>query len=149
MTHQEYIAAIKGQQSLIRKLFSSRRRRSEIIVQVTQERYQHLVGKFFRPEGNLFKSAANDIYYYICGIYTTSNYVMSDRVSVEINCRYIGRMYCDKQIDGICTGYQTFSFNPDDDLDEILAPMWVDYTKAINTIDGYYAEMKENFLKKG
>lgn len=150
MTHEEYNAAIKKQQSLIRKLFSNRRRRSEVIDEVTQERYGHLVGKFFRPQGDHFKGSATDIDYYICGISTESNYVMSDTVYVELDCRYMGRMYqgADFKIAGMDIGHQSFRFKPSDNLDEILAPMFVDKTKAIKAIDDCYTEMLNNYLRK-
>ena len=149
MTQQDYINAIKKQQSLVRKLLSSRKRRSEVIDELTKERYQHLVGRFFRPKGDYFKAASNDMDYYIISTGTVSDYALSDRVTITLNCRYIARMYSGKQIDALHTGMQTFCFKPDDDLYEILAPMLVDKARAIDTIDGYYAEMKKYFLKTG
>ena len=37
MKQEEYLAAIKKQQSLIRKLFANRKRRSEVIDEITSE----------------------------------------------------------------------------------------------------------------
>lgn len=67
MKQEDYIAAIERQQSLIRKLFSSRERRSEVIQEVTEERYRHLIGQFFRPQGEQFRNA-HDVDYYIANI---------------------------------------------------------------------------------
>lgn len=151
MTQQEYQSAIKKQQSLIRKLFTSRKRRSETIDVLTQERYRHLVGRFFRPKGDRFRSSAHDIDYYIHDVYAESNYVMSDEVHVELDCRYISRTLTGADlvngIVGIDVCNQTFRFNPEDDIDEILAPMWVDSEKAIKTIDDDYKKMRNRFLK--
>lgn len=151
MTQQEYQSAIKKQQSLIRRLFVSLKRRSEAIDELTQERYRHLIGRFFRPKGDRFRSSTHDVDYYIHDVYADSNYVMSDAVYVEINCRYIERTFTGADlINGIAGIYvcnQTFRFNPEDDIDEILAPMWVDSEKAIKTIDDDYEKMRNRFLK--
>lgn len=149
MTQEEYTTAIKKQQMLIRRLFSSRKRRSEIIDKLTQERYKSLVGQFFRPQGDRFRNAADNVDYYIVGINTESNYVMSDTVYIEIVCYYIAKTYqgCDKpKLIGIERCCQSFRFTPNDNIDEILAPMLVDKAQAINTINDYYKQLFENFI---
>jgi hypothetical protein len=152
MEQENYIAAIKKQQSLIRRLFSSRNRRSEVIQQLTEERYRHLIGRFFRPQGERFKNIDCDIDYYICGIATESNYVMSDEVHLILECRFIGHDYCGIPCDyrtlrGICICNRSFRFEPDEDIDAILAPMWVDKVKAIKEIDNAYGVILKNLLK--
>jgi len=151
MEQENYIAAIKKQQSLIRKLFSSRKRRSEVIQQLTEERYQHIIGRFFRPKGERFKCINSDAYYYICGIFAESNYVMSDEVHIALNCRYIGHSYngmpSENTVSGIDICHQTFRFEPDDDLDQILAPLWVPKAKAVQSIDDDFGVILKNLLK--
>lgn len=151
LTQEEYIAAIKKQQTLIRRLFRSRNRRSEIIDELTQERYKSLIGRFFRPQGNLLKNAAEDVDYFICDIRAESNFIMSDTVYIEIVCRYISRTFqgCDnpRPIVGIDVAVQSFRFMPENNIDEILAPMMVDKTQAIETINDYYKQLFENLLK--
>lgn len=149
------MAAIKKQQSLIRKLFASRKRRSECIDEITRERYGHLVGKFFKaPKGdNRFRSVDEDTTLYICGIYAESNFVMSDEAYVCIVCRYISQSY---QLDGdkkIVRGFETYSqsfrFALDDNLDDILAPLYITQEKAAEEVNAMYDEFIRNFLKKG
>lgn len=149
MKHEDYIAAIKVQQKLIRKLFSSRKRRSEVIDDLTQERYKSLIGQFFRPQGDRFRNANNDVDYYIVAINTESNYVLSDTVYIELVCYYIMKTYqdCDEmKLIGIYRGCQSFRFTPEDNIDEILEPMFVDKIQAINTMDDYYKQMFDNFI---
>ncbi len=149
MNQDEFVAAIKKQQSLIRKLFSNRKRRSEVIDEVTQERYGHLVGRFFRPQGDHFKGAC-DVDHYICGISTCSSYLMSDEVFVEVDCRYINKSYCGTNmcVVGFDTGHQSFRFNPGDNLDDILAGLWVPMEKAFREMDAAYQDFKKYFLRK-
>lgn len=155
MKQEEYLAAIKKQQSLIRKLFASRKRRSECIDEITRERYGHLVGKFFKaPNGDSrFHSIDEDTTLYICGVYAESNFVMSDKAYVCIVCRYIGQSY---QLDGdkkIVRGFesysQSFRFTPADNLDEILAPLYITEESAAKEVSAIYNAFIKNFLKKG
>lgn len=117
-----------------------------------QERYKHLFGRFFRPQGERFKNIDCDIDYYICGIATESNYVMSDEVHLSLECRFIGHDYCgipcdNRTLRGICICNRSFRFEPDEDIDAILAPMWVDKVKAIKEIDDAYSAILKNLLK--
>ena len=155
MKQEEYLAAIKKQQSLIRKLFANRKRRSECIDELTRERYGHLRGKFFKaPKGDSrFRSVDEDTTLYICGVYAESNFVMSDEAYVCIACRYISQNY---QLDGdkkIVRGLETyahsFRFNPADNIDEILAPLYISEEKAAKEVSAMYDEFIKNFLKKG
>lgn len=155
MKQEEYLAAIKKQQSLIRKLFANRKRRSEVIDELTRERYGHIVGKFFKaPKGdNRFRSVNEDTTLYICGVYAESNFVMSDEAYVCIACRYISQSY---QLDDdrkIVRGFETYSrsfrFTPADNLDEILAPLYVTQEKAAEEVSAMYDEFIKNYLRKG
>ena len=155
MKQEEYLAAIKKQQSLIRKLFANRKRRSECIDEITRERYGHLRGKFFKaPKGDSrFRSVDEDTTLYICGVYAESNFVMSDEAYVCIACRYISQNYQldgDKKIvRGFETHYQSFRFTPADNLDDILAPLYITEEKAAKEVSAMYDEFIKNFLKKG
>ena len=155
MKQEEYLAAIKKQQSLIRKLFASRKRRSECIDEITRERYGHLVGKFFKaPKGdNRFRSVDEDTTLYICGVYAESNYAMSDEAYVCIVCRYISQSYQlfgDKKIvRGFESYSQSFRFGMDDNLDEILAPLYIPEEKAAKEVSEIYNAFIDKFLKKG
>lgn len=150
MKQKEYIAAIKKQKSLIRKLFSSRRRRSKVVQELTDERYKHLTGRFFRPSGDKFRNIYDDKDYYICSVSTESDYVMSDEVYLSLDCRCVGCTYrgTDMTVVGIEISNQSFRFSPADDLDELLADKWVDEAKALNAIDEYYRQFISNLLKK-
>lgn len=155
MKQEEYLAGIKKQQSLIRKLFANRKRRSEVIDELTKERYDHLRGKFFKAQkgNNRFRSVDEDTTLYICGVYAESNFVMSDEAYVCIACRYISQSY---QLDGdkkIVRGFETYSqsfrFALDDNLDDILAPLYITQEKAAEEVNAMYDEFIRNFLKKG
>lgn len=155
MKQEEYLAAIKKQQSLVRKLFANRKRRSEVIDEITRERYDHLRGKFFKvPNGDSrFSSVYEDTTLYICGVYAESNFVMSDEAYVCIACRYISQNY---QLDGdkkIVRGFETYSqsfrFTPADNLDDILAPLYITEESAAKEVSAMYDEFIKNFLKKG
>jgi len=155
MKQEEYLAAIKKQQSLIRKFFANRKRRSEVIDELTRERYGHLRGKFFKvPKGDSrFRSVYEDTTLCICGVYAESNFFMSDEAYVCIVCRYISQSY---QLDGdkkiVCgleTYTQSFRFTPADNLDEILAPLYITEESAAKKVSAMYDEFIKNFLKKG
>jgi hypothetical protein len=135
-------------------LFANRKRRSEVIDELTRERYGHLRGKFFKAPKDDSRFRAVDEYttLYICGVYAESNFVMSDEAYVCIACRYISLSY---QLDGdkkILRGFETYSqsfrFTPADNLDEILAPLYISEEKAAKEVSAMYDEFIKNFLKK-
>lgn len=151
MTQEEYIAAIRKQQSLIRKLFSNRKRRSEVIDEATQERYRHLAGRFFRPRGDEFRNIASDTDYYIVGVTAESNYAGSDEVHLSLRCRYIGHTYCgmpnERTVSGLDICHQSFRFEPTDDLDAVLADKWVPQEQAAQRLSAECDTLLKNFLR--
>ena len=155
MNHQEFNAAVKKQQSLIRKLFSNRERRSEVINELTQQRYGHLRGKFFRPreDGELFKGEDGKKTYYIHAFEARSNYDHSDTVNIDVLCRSIetrttgtGR---DAFVSGVIAESYGFRFSPEDDIEKILAPLWVTREEAVRETNGICEEFVRSFLRKG
>ena len=156
MKQEEYLAAIKKQQSLIRKLFANRKRRSEVIDELTKQRYDHLRGKFFKTpkDDDRFKAADGGTTLYICDIYAESNYITSEQVNVNIVCRYIDKTFRGFNIkDRVSIGFnfydQSFRFTPEDDIDEILAPLYITKNQAIDELNAIYDEFVKNYLKKG
>ena len=156
MKQEEYLAAIKKQQSLIRKLFANRKRRSEVIDELIRERYDHLRGKFFKAGGERFK-AYNGVTYFIAAVHGDTKAEDSDAVVVSLECRYIKRsaIYPGVVIDGI-EGHdniafftETFRFSLDDNLDNIFAPLYIQQEKAAEEVNAMYNEFIKNFLKKG
>ena len=158
MKQEEYLAAIKKQQSLIRKLFANRKRRSEVIDELTRERYDHLRGKFFKAGGERFK-AYKGVTYYIAAVHGNTKANVSDEVVVSLECRYIMRsavypgLRLDKDSieghDNIAFFTETFRFSSGDNLDEILAPLYISQDKAAEEVNAMYDEFIRNFLKKG
>ena len=156
MKQEEYLAAIKKQQSLIRKLFANRKRRSEVIDELTKQRYEHLRGKFFKTpkDDDRFKAVDGGTTLYICGIYAESSYINDDLVNVCIMCRHIGktfRGFNSKDLVAVGIGFydQSFRFTPEDNIDEILAPLYITQNQAIDELNALYDEWIKNFLKKG
>ena len=156
MKQEEYLAAIKKQQSLIRKLFANRKRRSEVIDELTRERYAHLRGKFFKAGGEHFKYDG-DTTFYIAAVHGEASAWDSDKVLVCLECRYIRRSAVypgfhaehEEGHDNIAFFTDTFRFTTDDNLDEILAPLYVTEEKAAEEVKAVYSEFINSFLKKG
>ena len=155
MKQEEYLAAIKKQQSLIRKLFANRKRRSEVIDELTKQRYDHLRGKFFKTpkDDDRFKAVDGGTTLYICDIYAESNYINSEQVNVNIECRCIVKLYKgygkDQILDEITFYNKSFRFALEDDIDEILAPLYITKNQAIDELNAIYDEFVKNYLKKG
>lgn len=156
MKQEEYLAAIKKQQSLIRKLFANRKRRSEVIDELTKERYGHIVGKFFKADGEHFKPYKG-VTYFIAAVHGDTKADDSDAVVVSLECRYIMRsaVYTGVIIDDI-EGHDniafftvTFRFTLDDNLDDIFAPLYIQQEKFAEEVNAMYNEFIKNFLKKG
>ena len=156
MRQEEYLAAIKKQQSLIRKLFANRKRRSEVIDEITSERYDHLRGKFFKADGERFKRYKGKTYY-IAAVHGETCADDSDKVQTCLECRYVMRsalypgviMNDIKEHDNIAFFTKTFRFDIADNLDEILAPLYISEEKAAKEVSAMYDEFIKNFLKKG
>lgn len=156
MKQEEYLAAIKKQQSLIRKLFANRKRRSECIDEITRERYDHLRGKFFKANGEHFK-AYKGVTYLITAVHGGSKDTVTDEVVISLKCRYVMRsapypgviMNDVKEHDNIAFFTETFRFDIADNLDEILAPLYITEESAAKEVSAMYDEFIKNFLKKG
>ena len=155
MKQEEYLAAIKKQQSLIRKLFANRKRRSEVIDELTKQRYDHLRGKFFKTpkDDDRFKAVDGGTTLYICDICAESNYISSEQVNVNIECRCIVKLYKgygkDQILNEITFYNKSFRFAPEDDIDEILAPLYITKNQAIDELNAIYDEFVKIYLKKG
>lgn len=150
MKQEEYLAAIKKQQSLIRKLFANRKRRSEVIDELTRERYGHLRGKFFKApkDDDHFIGVFEGTTFFICGIEGSDSHDGST-VGVMLLCRRIFCMYENHQITNIGIHSQSFHFPHTDNLDEILAPLYITEESAAKEVSAMYDEFIKNFLKKG
>lgn len=156
MRQEEYLAAIKKQQSLIRKLFANRKRRSEVIDDLTQERYDHLRGKFFKADGERF-GVFKGVTFYIAAVHGDTKEADADTVAIRLDCRYVTQslLYPGVRMDGvdgrnnIAFFTRKFQFALDDDLDEILAPLYITRDKAAEEVNAMYGEFIKNFLKKG
>ena len=156
MKQEEYLAGIKKQQSLIRKLFANRKRRSEVIDELTRERYDHLRGKFFKAGGERFK-AYNGVTYFIAAVHGDTKADVSDEVVVSLECRFLMRsavypgfhMNEVEGTDNIAFFTETFRFALDDNIDDILAPLYITQEKAAEEVNAMYDEFIRNFLKKG
>lgn len=156
MKQEEYLSGIKKQQSLIRKLFANRKRRSEVIDEITRERYDHLRGKFFKAGGEYFKRQ-DGVTYYIAAVHGDSKDTVTDEVSVRLECRFIMPsavnpgfpVECDETNDNISFYTETFRFAVTDNLDDILAPLYITEEKAAKEVSAMYDEFIKKFLKKG
>ncbi len=156
MKQEEYLAAIKKQQSLIRKIFANRKRRSEVIDELTRERYDHLRGKFFKADGEYFKRYKGTTFY-ITAVHGDTKENVSDEVVVSLECRFIMRsaVYPGFRVeepeghDNIAFFPEIFRFSSDDNLDDILAPLYITQDKAAEEVGARYDEFIKNFLKKG
>ena len=156
MKQEEYLAAIKKQQSLIRKLFANRKRRSEVIDEITRERYGHLRGKFFKADFEHFK-LRNGVTYYIAAVHGETSADDSDKVQTCLECRYVMRsalypgviMNDSQEYDNIAFFTDTFRFDIADNLDDILAPLYITEESAAKDVSAMYDEFIKNFLKKG
>ena len=150
------MAAIRKQQSLIRKLFANRKRRSECIDEITRERYGHLRGKFFKADGEYFKRYKG-MTYYIAKVHGNTKCDATDEVVVCLECRFIMqsavhpgfRIECDSTHDNIGFYTEMFRFGMADNLDEILAPLYIPEEKAAEDAREIYNTFIGKFLKKG
>ena len=156
MRQEDYLAAIRKQQSLIRKLFANRKRRSECIDEITRERYGHLRGKFFKADGEYFKRYKG-MTYYIAKVHGNTKCDATDEVVVCLECRFIMqsavhpgfRIECDSTHDNIGFYTEMFRFGMADNLDEILAPLYIPEEKAAKEVSEIYNTFIGKFLKKG
>ena len=156
MNQGEYLAAIKKQQSLIRKLFASKKRRQECVNEITRERYGHLIGKFFKADGERFKHYKG-VTYFIANVHGNTKDDVTDAVIISLECRFIMssdvhpgfHIECDDTHDNIGFYTEIFRFGIDDNLDNILAPLYIADKKAAKEVSEIYNGFIDKFLKKG
>jgi hypothetical protein len=141
MNHQEYIKAIDHEQSLIRRLFASRKNRAKKIEKITTERYAHLIGKFFTKEND-----PNSIYR-INEITTKANYIESDQVDVVLCCSCLGTTNTGREgekIVGLYVHNENITIHPSLNIDEHLAGRFVDKGKALGRFYKLTEQLKNN-----
>lgn len=157
MRQEEYLAAIKKQQSLIRKMFANHRRRSEVIDELTRERYDHLRGKFFKADQEHF-CRFKGVTFFIAAVHGETKADHSDEVVINMECRYMKQsaVYVYPGIvvenieghDNIAFFTETFSFTLEDNLDEILAPLYIQKERAVEDMTAMYDAFMKNFLRE-
>lgn len=141
MNHQEYIKAIGHEQSLIRRLFASRKNRAKKIEKITTERYAHLIGKFFTKEND------PDSIYRINEITTRANYIESDQVDVVLCCSCLGTTNTGREgekIVGLYVHNENITIHPSIDIDEHLAGRFIDKVKALERYYKLTEQLKNN-----
>ena len=141
MNHHEYIKAIGHEQSLIRRLFASRKNRVKKIEKITTERYAHLIGKFFTKEND------PDSIYRINEITTRANYIESDQVDVVLCCSCLGTTNTGREgekIVGLYVHNENITIHPSIDIDEHLAGRFVDKVKALERYYKLTEQLKNN-----
>ena len=141
MNHHEYIKAIGHEQSLIRRLFASRKNRVKKIEKITTERYAHLIGKFFTKEND------PDSIYRINEITTRANYIESDQVDVVLCCNCLGTTNTGREgekIVGLYIHNENITIHPSIDIDEHLAGRFVDKEKALGRFYKLTEQLKNN-----
>lgn len=145
MNHHEYIKAIGHEQSLIRRLFASRKNREKKIEKITTERYAHLIGKFFTKEND------PDSIYRINKITTRANYIESDQVDVVLCCSCLGTTNTGREgekIVGLYVHNENITIHPSIDIDEHLAGRFVDKAKALERYYKLIKQLKNNLNLK-
>ena len=156
MKQDEYLDAIKKQQSLIRRLFASRKRLPECINETNQERHGHLVGECCKTGGERFKDYKG-VTYYIAKVHGNTKCDADDEVVISLECRFIMQsavhpgfhIECDSTHDNIGFYTEMFRFGMADNLDEILAPLYIPEEKAAKEVSEIYNAFIDKFLKKG
>ena len=141
MNHHEYIKAIGHEQSLIRRLFASRKNRVKKIEKITTERYAHLIGKFFTKEND------PDSIYRINEITTRANYIESDQVDVVLCCSCLGTTNTGREgekIVGLYVHNENITIHPSIDIDEHLAGRFVNKGKALGRFYKLTEQLKNN-----
>ena len=152
MTQEDYIQTIHKQQSFIRRLFKRRKDISAEIESTTKEYYKDLIGKFFyvSPEDrdNKFKTLS-DGYYFVAGVSSCSNYVLDDKVEVNLNVKYYGYSgSCFEDVVGIDVMVRTLRFAPSTDMKSKIEPLIVSREQALKPLQEYYDKMIKYFTKQ-
>jgi len=156
ISQDDFLQGVKKQQSLVRKLFASHKRRNECIDELTKQRYGHLVGKFFKADGERFMYY-NGVTYYIAAVHGNNKDAATDEVVISLECRFIMssaahpgfHIECDETHDNIGFYTETFRFDMTDNLDEILAPLYIAEEKAAKEVSEMYNKWVNKFLKVG
>ena len=141
MTQQEFLDAVKHQQSLTRKIMANRRRRSECIQEAARERYKHLIGKFFTDKKD------PDIVWRINKVFTRANFLRSNQVDVVLYCSCIGTSFRpdeEKTLIGIDIYNRQFTMRLSDDIDELLTGRFVDKEIALERFNNLTEQLKNN-----
>ena len=81
-----------------------------------------------------------------------SDYIGSADIEIVLHCRYISVGYQgeidDDHVNEIDICHHSFRFRPDENLDEILEPLYIPTEQAIASIDQKYSCLRRRFLSK-
>jgi len=145
MTHEEYVQSINKEQSLIRRLFKSRRDISTEIEKITKDYYKDIIGKFFyiSPEN------INDGFYFIYDIGSCSSYASDDKVEIQLHVRQYGTTTnAFVNVVGVDIMEKTLYFSPSTDMKSKIEPLIVSEEEALKPLKDYCNRLIDNFKKK-
>lgn len=146
MTHEEFLKGVQKQRSLIRKLLAGEKRRSEVLTDLALQRYGWMIGKFFETREE-WRGLNKEMIFCIKDFKANAKNVYNDEVVIrmicttvsatgEVNKKTVNRMVC--YDDTVC-------FNPEDDIEKDLAPLWVGWEVVDDRMQGWYEKMRHRY----
>lgn len=132
MTQEEFKKEVTKQKRFINWMIKGRENISKKLDELANERYSHLIGKFFVLKENTHCLDKDELYF-VSGIYTVSNYIGSSRIYVIVNLRTLSRSYYGNsdEIVGLSLWNRQGEFEIYEDLDRIIGD------NAISPDDAY------------
>lgn len=146
ITQDEFLKGVQKQRSLMRKLLASEKRRSEVLTDLALQRFGWMKGKFFETREE-WRGLNKEMMFCIKDFKANAKNVYNDEVVVRMICttvnalgdietRTIDRMVC---YDG------TVRFNPEDDIEKELAPLWVEWEAVDERMQKLYEMMRRRY----
>ena len=145
MTQQEFLNGVKKQQSLIRKLLASKKRRNEVMTELARERFASLIGKFFDTGNEDWYQTPKHTVCRISDVKALTQNVFDDQVKLHLVCKVITPREEQGKMVNLNCHTETFTFDVTEDLMQTLAGKFVGWQVADEWLHRLYEKMRQGY----
>lgn len=145
ITQDEFLKGVQKQRSLMRKLLASEKRSSEVLTELARQRFGWMKGKFFEPREE-WRGLNKEMMFCIKDFKANAKNVFNDEVAVRMICTTLNALgdIEARTVDMMVCYDKTVRFNPEDDIEKELAPLWV----GQEAVDERMQELYENIRRR-
>ena len=146
ITQDEFLKGVQKQRSLMRKLLASEKRRSEVLTDLARQRFGWMKGKFFETREE-WRGLNKEMMFCIKDFKANAKNVFNDEVVVRMICTTVNALgdIETRTVNRVVCYDETVRFNPEDDIEKELSPLWVGWEAVDERMQEWYENMRRRY----